>query len=427
MTKKAFFLGIVFFYWIWPWVSSASLVPASILRWPDRGPEHAVLVDKSQQKVYLYQRDVTKKPLRVFPCSTGENQGAKTRKNDRKTPEGIYFFLKAYVERDLAPIYGSKAFPLDYPSPLDRRMGRGGYGIWFHGTNEPLKPRDSNGCIVLENGHIDELGRYIRLRDTPVIISENIRLTPFEKVKEEARLLEGIVMGWKRAWEEKDISNYMDFYSRRFTSRGMDWRKWKAYKTRIARKYKRIHITIENLGLFKSNGVVLALFDQTYRTESYESRGRKRLYFIKNSENWRIFSEYFERYKDGQRPPRKSPDPWRDIPGFVTAWKKAWEKKDLKTYMSCYDRDFHARGMNRNAWKQHRGRLNRKYRSLAIAISELKITGMSATKAEVRFKQHYKADTYEDLGIKKLLLVKRGRHWKIKRETWDLITAGSAL
>jgi murein L,D-transpeptidase YafK len=281
--------------------------------------------------------------------------------------------------------------------------------------------------VVLENGHIDELSRYIRLRDTPAIISEKIRLVPFESIQEEARRVEGIVEGWKRAWEGKDILNYMDFYSRRFTSQGMDWRKWKNYKTRVARKYKRIRITLENLHLFKSNGVVLALFDQAYQTESYASRGRKRLYFIKNSQNWKIISETFENSKPAKRLPRKPPDPWRDIRGFVTAWKKAWESKDLQTYMTCYDHDFRARGMNRNAWKKYKGRLNRKYDSLDIDIADFKISGVSGNKAEVRFKQHYKADNYEDLGIKTLLLVKRGRHWKIKKETWDLIAAGSAL
>ena len=412
---------------IWPSVSLARLVPSALLKWPDRGAEYAILVDKSSQKLYVYHRDDLSKPKKSFRCSTGENKGPKTRRNDRKTPEGVYFFTKAYVSRELAPIYGSKAFPIDYPNPLDRNMGKGGYGIWFHGTNEPLKPRDSNGCIVLENGHIEDLGKYINLRETPAIITERIEWVQKEGVMKESRNLIGIIEGWRKTWEGKEIDRYMKFYSPQFAIRGMDWHRWKAYKTRIAKNSGRIKIGVHNLRLFKTNGVVLAMFDQTYETPAFESRGRKRLYLSKNSNQWKIIGEFFEKYKPSTRPTRKPDRVLSDLRGLVEAWKTAWESKDLNTYMGFYANEFRARGMDWKAWKSHKAKLNRKYRLLKIDISGLRIAKISKTRAEIKFRQHYKADTYEDIGIKKLLLVKRGRQWKIRGETWDLITAGSAL
>ena len=121
------------------------------MKWPEKGSDYAILVDKSQQKVYVYHRDSPSKPHRTYTCTTGENQGPKLRENDRKTPEGVYFFVRAIDKRELLSLYGSRAYALDYPNDIDRREGKNGHGIWFHGLNRPLKPRDTNGCVALEN------------------------------------------------------------------------------------------------------------------------------------------------------------------------------------------------------------------------------------------------------------------------------------
>ncbi|MCK5554164.1 MAG: hypothetical protein KAJ09_13520, partial [Deltaproteobacteria bacterium] len=74
--------------------------------------------------------------------------------------------------------------------------------------------------------------------------------------------------------------------------------------------------------------------------------------------------------------------------------------------------------MNLNAWKAHRERLNQKYPSLEVAISDLVVVQFSDDTARVSFKQDYRANGYRDFGLKKILLIKRGEHWKIKKEEW---------
>ncbi len=162
-------------------------VPSPLLKWPEKGSEYAILVDKSQQKVFVYHRDNPYKPHRIYTCSTGENQGPKLRENDRKTPEGVYFFVRAFDKRELLPIYGSRAYALDYPNVIDRREGKNGHGIWFHGLNKPLKPRDTNGCVALENPDIDDLANFIRIDDTPVIVSEKIEMLAPRKWKKNGK------------------------------------------------------------------------------------------------------------------------------------------------------------------------------------------------------------------------------------------------
>lgn len=425
------FFSVLFFMALWlysfptepakpPIEAEGEGIPAALLMWPEEGSEYAVLVDKAKQKVFLYHKDFLFEPKRVYPCSTGERGGAKTKANDQRTPEGIYFFTKSFQERDLSPIYGIRAFPIDYPNPVDAKEGRSGYGIWFHGTNKSLKPRDSNGCIVLQNEHIEELASYIKLYDTPVIISKEIKRIDPHTVAQEAEALKGIIEEWRRAWESKDIATYMSYYSPRFRDGKRDWQAWKEYKARLAGKYKSIQVEIDNLRLLKSDGILVATFTQRYNTELMKSVGFKKLYLQQNSKEWKIIGEFFTGQDQSALPlaPRITFSPLEAIRSFLDTWVGAWEAKDLSTYISCYDRTFRSRGMNLAAWKNHRDRLNKKFRTIHVDLTNLKISTVSKRMAEVNFTQNYRADDYYDVGIKKILLVKKGGEWKITREEW---------
>jgi len=455
-------------------------VPGPLLKWPEKGSDYAILVDKSLQKVFVYHRDNPYKPLRTYTCSTGENQGPKLRENDRKTPEGVYFFVRAFEKRELLPIYGSRAFALDYPNVIDRREGKNGHGIWFHGLNKPLKPRDTNGCVALENPDIDDLANFIRIEDTPVIVSERIEMVDLSEMEKERDEVIRIIETWRTSWERKDVDRYMSLYSLDFIASGKNWQQWKEHKARLAKQYNKIKVDVQNLRIVQNDGLVLASFIQKYGNEYFSSSGRKTLY-LKHASRWRIIGETFE--GSGLKPsirkdvlppeeikpvmakkepevkaeepklvaPKKEPtitveemkpvlakkEPipaaeeskpgavkkearpaGEELKRVVEAWKKAWEQKDLGAYMSFYDSGFQSRGMDFKAWKKHREKLNQKYRSIAVGISDLKIEQASAAMATVRFTQKYEADDYEDEGLKNLLLVKRGKDWKIKEEEW---------
>ena len=409
-------------------INHPKLVPDSILRWSGNNSPYAVLVDKSAQKIFLYHRNNLLSPVKIYRCSTGENEGPKSKQNDRKTPEGIYFFIKSYVEKNLSPIYGARAFPIDYPNPMDKQEGKEGYGIWFHGTNKPLKPRDTNGCIVLDNHNIDQLAEYIKLHDTPVIISSRIEMVPPEKLKKEKKEIEKLIEDWRRAWEKEDINRYMSFYSSRFTAQGKDWDLWKRYKSRLAHQYKNIRVKIDNLQLLRNDHLIMARFNQTYKTEVFKSEGEKRLFLRKNSNEWKIMGEFFEAAEKikvaAKRPAVSQTD---EIKKFIYLWRQAWESKDLKSYIACYDTQFRSRGMGLKSWKRHRQELNRKYRSLKIRISDLKVKRLSDRAASVSFKQNYHADTYKDVGLKEISLIKKGKHWKIRKEEWEPLGKSSSL
>ncbi|MGD9160449.1 MAG: L,D-transpeptidase, partial [Desulfobacteraceae bacterium] len=399
-------------------INAKKLVPACLLDW-NSGPEYAVLVDKSRQKVFIYKRDDLYSPYRVYDCSTGENGGRKQKRNDRKTPEGIYYFIKSYEDRYLAPIYGTMALPLDYPNIIDKRNGRGGYGIWFHGTNKDLIPKDTNGCVALKNSDIEELADIVSLFDTPVIIGSEIELVPEGMNEDQKRNIADIVESWRSSWEGKDINKYMSFYSRKFKSGWKDWEKWKAYKKRLAKKYNRIEVDVNDLNLFSHDGVIIASFEQDYRTSGFDSLGTKKLYLTQNSTEWKIIAETFAGYDKAKIAKKSSGLSKDEIKDFLSSWKDAWEKKDISGYISCYDKNFKSRGMDLDAWEKHRRRLNDKYDKINVEISNIKIQSLaSEKKARVSFTQRYRADGYRDKGKKKILLVRKGKDWKIMEESW---------
>ena len=403
------------------------LMPDCILSFPLQNPGYILLVEKSTQMAYLYQASNIAHPLKVYLCSTGENNGPKSDINDKKTPEGVYFVNNSFKEKDLSPIYGARAFSVDYPNPLDRKLGRKGYGIWIHGTIERLKPRNSNGCIVFSNEDIIELSKYIGKKHTPIIITQKINFIEKKRHQQERAEFRGFVMDWLKAWAQGRIGLYMNFYWKGFTAKGKNWRQWRAYKSRLSEKYDNIDIKIDNLQLLKENGVVLAKFDQIYRSNGFFSVGEKRLYLQKKGAEWKITDEFFRKKKElvKEAPSRlRREEEISVIKGLISDWHKAWQEKDLQRYMDNYSKDFSSLGLDYNGWKRHKFEVNKRYTQIRVKIRNLKIKLLSAERAIVYFDQEYSSDQYHDRGKKTIHLIKGDGTWKIKREIWTPIGRG---
>ena len=76
------------------------LVPACLigLEWEER-PAYAFVVEKASQTLWVYEWNNGFTVKHQLPCSTGETPGIKERAGDGKTPEGVYFFTKAFEKR----------------------------------------------------------------------------------------------------------------------------------------------------------------------------------------------------------------------------------------------------------------------------------------------------------------------------------------
>jgi len=397
-------------------------IPDSFLCLSPQNTGQVLIIEKASQKACLYQSTDLAHPFRVYHCSTGERSGPKSARNDKRTPEGIYYVTNSFKEQELASIYGVRAFPIDYPSPLDQRLGRMGYGIWIHGTNEPLKPHDTNGCVVFMNKDILEISRYIHEKQTPIIITEKINFAEEERLQREGAEFKELVMEWLKAWRECRVERYMSFYGKDFMAQGKDWHQWRAHKKRLSEKYGAIDIGIDDLQILRENGVVLARFTQTYRADEFFSKGVKRLYLLKKSPEWKITYEFFtktDEFASGKVPAQvKRRREVSSIERLITRWQEDWQKKDLEGYMAAYAEDFSSGGLDRDGWRRHKAELNRKNRSIRVEVRNLKIQLLSSERAIAHFDQEYSSDKHHDYGRKTIRLVKEKGRWSIKRETW---------
>jgi murein L,D-transpeptidase YafK len=59
------------------------------------------------------------------------------------------------------------------------------------------------------------------------------------------------------------------------------------------------------------------------------------------------------------------------IKEFFGNWIKNWEAKDVENYIANYHSDFSAQGMNKEAWKKHKGNLNSKYNTIKIGPEDV--------------------------------------------------------
>lgn len=154
-------------------------------------PIYLILVEKAFQKLHLYRYNGRYKLIKSYNCSTGEQRGKKQKENDEKTPEGIYFNIKAYRDSKVT-LFGDRAFELSYPDIFDRIEGNFGNGIFIHGSNQSIKPFSTNGCVVLNTRDLADLDRRAPLNKTPVIIADHLpyRFGPAKKqLSELMRLL----------------------------------------------------------------------------------------------------------------------------------------------------------------------------------------------------------------------------------------------
>lgn len=265
--------------------------------------DYALVVDKKNEKLYVIaQKNSVPIIVRIYPCITGKRPGDKLKEGDQRTPEGVYYPIKYIPQKRLAPIYGIGAYVLNYPNYLDKRLGKGGHGIWIHGTNNPNRPpHSSNGCIVLKNKYLKKLKKYIKLFKTPVIIVDGVKKdTPKNILRERKKLLEFLIK-WKKAWENsvKDINTYFSFYSKNLITPYGNYKNWKRHKIRVTRQKTWIKISLDDiqilkdgrLNLFGYKNIYVISFLQRYMSNNYNSTDRKILYIVNENGKWKILAE----------------------------------------------------------------------------------------------------------------------------------------
>ena len=260
--------------------------------------KYALVVDTSKSTLYVFEnRGGAASYLADYYITSGKNGIDKVREGDKKTPVGVYHVTSSMPREKLADLYGAGAFPINYPNEWDRREGRGGSGIWLHGTPSDTfsrPPQASDGCVVLTNQDLDAIRQRVQIGLTPVIISRSVEWVQPQAMGTLRLELTSVLETWRRDWESLDTERYLAHYAPTFRSGAQDYRAYARQKRHVAAGKQWATVRLEKVSMFLYPGkerLAVVTFEQDYASNNVNNRMRKRQYWQKENAGWRIIHE----------------------------------------------------------------------------------------------------------------------------------------
>ncbi|MFH1984092.1 MAG: L,D-transpeptidase family protein [Pseudomonadota bacterium] len=413
------------------WAAPVPDILISMSTAPGAAPEYAIIVEKSTQTLSVYRYDGAFQKIAGYPCSTGKANGDKWVSGDMKTPEGVYFFTDHHNDGELAPIYGTRAYPLNYPNVIDRQEGKDGFAIWLHGTDRPLVPYDSNGCVAMNNADIDNLAAFIDLERTPILLAETLHYVDSEGASAlRARLLD-FVETWGQRLTSGSYHQYLALYDPDYLPPIDWWRDWQDFR-RTAASIGDVAILLDSVSLYRHQGTLVSAFRQTLQVGPHQRpAGWRTLYIREVDGGMRIVGDDYHRIDadraddDGAIPLisatrwfKQSDGAQARLAAFVEQWLAAWSAQDIAAYGDCYAETFMSKKMTKRQWLDYKKSLNETYSSIQVSAKDISYRVAGDT-AVVTFTQRYASNRYRSEGRKTLHLRMEKHQWKIFREIYS--------
>ncbi len=278
---------------------SGSLPTALLQLAPDQ--QHVLLIDSENSRMYVYKNvDGVPRHVADFYVSVGKNGLEKEREGDQRTPLGVYQVTSSVAREKLIDFYGPGAFPINYPNEWDKRSAKTGSGIWIHGTPSTTysrPPRASDGCVVLTNDDFARVAQFVVPGVTPIIIASNVKWQSPDEWFATRAALSSSLDGWKRDWESLNMDKYLAHYSQKFDADGKGLSNWAENKRRINAAKNFVNVEITNLSVFEyplapdALPMAIVTFDQNYKSSNNSSKMKKRQYWQRDGEQWKIIYE----------------------------------------------------------------------------------------------------------------------------------------
>lgn len=376
-----------------------------------------VTVDKSSQSAQFFGQKASELASNKVPCSSGQVKGDKQREGDKKTPEGIYFVEKRRTSGLDYALYGDEAYTLNYPNPVDKLRKKDGHGIWIHGRGAPIVPRETKGCIALNNPDIADLNTKVTI-NTPVILAEQV--VPYFGAGPEFVELKAKTQQWVVAWQNR-APEYLQMFSPEAYSKSMN-ESFSSFTERKKRLFSRLPWIItwaNDVNVLQGPDYWVTWFDQYYRAPNLVSQGVRRLYWQKNDAGeFKIVGMEWKERKIGIEKAYLDAVA-ANVHNFLNDWVTDWQNGAIDGYISKYA-DNAVQGSRRGSdsiAKQKRALWEQK-KPAKIMLSDIKMK-MSRRGLEVSINQYYEDSTgYSDQGRKTLVLQPKGDHWVIVSEEW---------
>lgn len=270
-------------------------LPSEILQISD-SPEiksSIMIADKTERKLYFFESEETLNNPIAYEIDIGKNSGAKTKRNDKKTPEGIYILQKKMTQPEIPfDQYGSLAFTTDYPNVFDKFENKTGDGIWLHSVPDtvPLS-RGSKGCVVLRNENIKKISDKISLNKSYLIINYKTEWTDSDTHTQQKNKVIAWLANWKDTWQKQDLEEYGKMYSEEFSAPGFNKKSWLKHKEKLKGLYKAITLDFSKPSIFHTQNQYLIKFVQNYSSDLHQDKGIKTLYLIEKDNALQILRE----------------------------------------------------------------------------------------------------------------------------------------
>lgn len=274
---------------------TATLLPNEILQISDDPniQSSIMIADKSERKLYFFESEASLTAPLSFEIDIGKKDGAKTKRNDKKTPEGIYLLQKKMTQPEIPfDQYGSLAFTTDYPNVFDKFENKTGDGIWLHSVPDtvPLN-RGSKGCVVLRNENIQKLSDQISLNRSHLIINAKTDWVDSKVHEAKKNKVVTWLKNWKEYWQQQDLDNYIKLYSDDFSAPSFNKKSWLKHKEKLKGIYKTITIDFSKPSIFHTKNQYVVKFVQNYSSDMHQDKGIKTLYLIENGDDIQILRE----------------------------------------------------------------------------------------------------------------------------------------
>lgn len=379
-------------------------------------PQRFMLVDKKTQRCILYGVDNSTDPI-SYTCSTGQVDGDKIIEGDKKTPAGAYFVTGSILEGLDFEEYGSRAYPLNYPNPIDTIERKTGYGIWVHGKGKEFKTKDTRGCVAFPEK--DVLVVYPNfVVSYPVIIADTVTLNTTEP-SEDYVSVSSASKEWASHWSEQ-VDTFFTYYD---SNKKANFKHFKNNKKHVFSRFNFTFVDIDEPYIVRKGKYYTTWFRQYYYAPNMIIEGIRYLYWEMGADNKaRIIAEEWKPDSTSKTKQSLEAKLAPKIDQFVNEWKESWESGNVQKYMEHYANNAsqgNVRGKQAIAKSKERNWKRNKPKNIKIENMKVKLTPEGI---QVTFKQTYTASgNYKDVGEKTLYIVPQSRDidkWKITKETW---------
>lgn len=257
---------------------------------------HAIAVDASRSRLYLFENDPTGlKLIADYYISVGKAGISKSTEGDQRTPLGVYYITSNLDKKSLKDFYGSGALPINYPNVLDAKRGKTGSGIWLHGTppNQFSRPpQATDGCVVLANPDLSNIIRTVAIRSTPVVIAPQLKWVEPRNIRAEGKPFEETLHAWRNAKTMGDLQQLLTFYAQDFNSNGKTLADWSATLKAEMAKVQGRTIQLKDVSYLRwtdNNDTMVVTFGEV--ADGTKTGWTKRQYWMHQDNQWKIFFE----------------------------------------------------------------------------------------------------------------------------------------